>query len=343
MPTVLVVGGNGVLGSIVRRLAVRDAPDWRVLVGSRRSAPSATSRTLDVRSRATIDRALDGVDVVINAVGPFEYDAAPIVGACLEAGCHYFDIAETAPFLDRVAQTARASVAARSVVLPGCSTVPGLVAVLARAWDGRDDVDAVRVSLSLGSRKPVSATLLYSLLRPLGRPGADGARYYRALRRRTPRGESPRYLGRFPAPFEVAGLDLGSRRVSATFEVGMDRRAYSQCLSFVGRISPALPDAALLAVCRAFAPLTSLVTVWGKDLGVLALEALDDAGCVVDEIEIRAYTQGLNIPALPVVWAARAVLSNPERWSGLVGLDDLFSAADVAAQLREEGFEATGI
>ena len=41
---------------------------------------------------AALDAALAGVDLVLNAAGPFLHTAAPLAEACLAAGVHYLDI-----------------------------------------------------------------------------------------------------------------------------------------------------------------------------------------------------------------------------------------------------------
>ena len=52
--------------------------------------------------------------------------------------------------------------------MSGCSTIPGLVQVLAQQWADRDDVTSIRILLSMGSGNPVTPAFLFSLLRPLG-------------------------------------------------------------------------------------------------------------------------------------------------------------------------------
>src|SRR5205807_3186622 len=123
---------------------------------------------------------LAGADAVINAVGPFDYDPRPLVTACLAAGCHYVDIAETPDFIAAVEDAACPFADASPPVhaLSGCSTVPGLVQVLAQQWADHPEVRRLRILLGMGSNNPVSAALLYSLVKPLGTRAPDGTRYF---------------------------------------------------------------------------------------------------------------------------------------------------------------------
>src|SRR5581483_4959505 len=111
-PTVnqlLVLGATGVMGQLIVALARRLLPDVTVLRGWRRARPDLEpdSRAVDLHDPASLRAALAGVAAVINAVGPFDYDPAPLVRTCLQAGCHYVDIAETPAFLDAVETAAR--------------------------------------------------------------------------------------------------------------------------------------------------------------------------------------------------------------------------------------------
>ena len=89
-------------------------------------------------------------------------DPSELVRACVHAGIHYVDLAEAPQFLDAVRRAAEAAGAAERgvLVVPGASTVPGLVQLLAQGWAKRDDVAEVRAWLSLGSRNPVGEGLL---------------------------------------------------------------------------------------------------------------------------------------------------------------------------------------
>ena len=66
-----------------------------------RSAPAITAlaerldlphRALALDDPAALNTALAGVDLVLNAAGPFLHTATPLAEACLSAGVHYLDI-----------------------------------------------------------------------------------------------------------------------------------------------------------------------------------------------------------------------------------------------------------
>lgn len=49
---------------------------------------------LDVNDTLALQAALSGVDIVMNTCGPFFRFGVPILKACIDAGCHYFDICD---------------------------------------------------------------------------------------------------------------------------------------------------------------------------------------------------------------------------------------------------------
>src|SRR3954471_14423263 len=69
-------------------LAARDAATLRD-VAKRNSMPF---RCFGLDDRAAVKRGLEGMDVVINAAGPFAFTAERLAKAALAVGCHYVDI-----------------------------------------------------------------------------------------------------------------------------------------------------------------------------------------------------------------------------------------------------------
>jgi short subunit dehydrogenase-like uncharacterized protein len=94
----MVYGAAGYTGALIARHA-RERGHRPVLAGRGAPAVAALAEQLGLRHRAaTLDdpaalaAALDGVDLVLNAAGPFLHTAAPLARACLAAGVHYLDI-----------------------------------------------------------------------------------------------------------------------------------------------------------------------------------------------------------------------------------------------------------
>jgi short subunit dehydrogenase-like uncharacterized protein len=94
----MIYGAAGYTGALIAQHA-RKRGHQPVLAG--RSAPAVAALAeqlglehleLSLDDPAALSAALDGVDLVLNAAGPFLHTAAPLAEACLRSGVHYLDI-----------------------------------------------------------------------------------------------------------------------------------------------------------------------------------------------------------------------------------------------------------
>jgi short subunit dehydrogenase-like uncharacterized protein len=96
--TWMLYGAAGYTGALIAQPA-RERGHRPVLAGRTALAVAALAERLDLPHRAValddpagLNAALAGVDLVLNAAGPFLHTAAPLAQACLAAGVHYLDI-----------------------------------------------------------------------------------------------------------------------------------------------------------------------------------------------------------------------------------------------------------
>ncbi|WP_169829124.1 saccharopine dehydrogenase family protein [Tsuneonella mangrovi] len=73
----------------------------------------------DLSDHATIVDALDGASVVLNAAGPYLDTAIRMADACIEAGCHYLDLAGEWPVFGQLLAHDEAAREAGVMLLPG--------------------------------------------------------------------------------------------------------------------------------------------------------------------------------------------------------------------------------
>lgn len=330
--SVLLLGARGVVGRRILRLLEQALPDTEIICAGRRPITGATFRECDLRDVASFSTAIEGVRVVINAVGPFDYDPTPLVRACGENGTHWVDLAEIPTFIDHVAQGVEGAPIA---AISGCSTVPALIHVLAPALP-LSDCDEIRAYLSIGTNNPASATLLYSMLRPVGKRKADTGRWYRHSETIAHEGIGKRRYADYPGCVE-SGVQHNDTRVPTSFAFGFDRRLYSVGLQCASYLLPLVPDGLLRLQSRIGSWFAPLAGPFGTKIGILTLRGMRD-GQEVSRIEVRAYRDGLDVPAWPSVWAAEKLLADDVP-TGAVRLSDLISADDAITRLESAGFE----
>jgi uncharacterized protein YbjT (DUF2867 family) len=335
-PAVVVLGATGSLGRAVCAAAERVLPGVRLVRAARRARGPDAVRA-DVRDAESLRAALRGAAVAIAAVGPFDWDPGAAIRACREAGCHWVDLADRPGFL---CAAEAAAGGADVAVVSGASVAPGFVEALAARTASDPDVAALRAWWSIGSRKAVSAALLFALLRPLGRrdagapPRAPGPIVAGAI------GGAPFWFGRHPWP-RGADARLAGRRVPIELHVGMDHRAQAIALRALVPLLGRIPEPALRVASRAVQPATHAIQRLGGARGALAVESIDGAGRVRARVEILARN-GLDLAALPPLWAARALLDPAARARGAVSLAALVPRDPLAAAMRAEDWIVTG-
>ena len=94
----MLYGAAGYTGSLIAQHA-HERGHRPLLAGRSAAGITALAEQLDLPHRvlaledpAALSAALHGVDLVLNAAGPFLHTAAPLAEACLAAGAHYLDI-----------------------------------------------------------------------------------------------------------------------------------------------------------------------------------------------------------------------------------------------------------
>ncbi|MEP6810719.1 MAG: saccharopine dehydrogenase NADP-binding domain-containing protein, partial [Chthoniobacterales bacterium] len=211
--TVTLFGAYGhtarfVIAELLRRgitpiLAGRDSTKLNALA---EKYPDLQRRVASVDDPASLDRALQGAQVVVNCAGPFLDTAAPLIEAALRARIHYVDVAaeQTAVFeiFQRDPGQARDAVI---LVTPALAFYGGLSDLLATAAIGDwESVDTISVAVALDSWLPTLGTRRTGERNPGQRFGfSDGH-----LARADPR---PNREWRFPEPFglqEVGSVPL---------------------------------------------------------------------------------------------------------------------------------------
>jgi short subunit dehydrogenase-like uncharacterized protein len=97
-PTWMIYGATGYTGALIAQHAF-DQGHQPMLGG--RNAPALTAlankldlpyRVLSLDDPTALGAGFTGVDLLLNAAGPFLHTAGPLAAACLDAGVHYLDI-----------------------------------------------------------------------------------------------------------------------------------------------------------------------------------------------------------------------------------------------------------
>jgi short subunit dehydrogenase-like uncharacterized protein len=174
--------------------------------------PDLDLRVASIEDPASLDRALDGAEVVINCAGPFGETAPAVIEAALRARCHYLDVTgEALVTIETFARYADSELDARRVrdadivLVPSMAFYGALGDLLATAalgdWAEADDIS---IAVALDSWKPTRGTRLAGERRAGRRVVFENGR----IEVRTPADQIPTATWEFPLPFgrqEVVG------------------------------------------------------------------------------------------------------------------------------------------
>lgn len=168
--TILVYGATGYSGRLiaaegkVSRMSDADAGDCQMILASRGGAKLREVarlnrmhfRAFDLNDVREVAKHLTGINVVINAAGPFSLTAEVLAKAALNVGCHYVDIngeVDVYRKLDDLGRDARQRniAIASSVGYTAAASdllLDWALTELARRPEGRPELGAVRIAMS---------------------------------------------------------------------------------------------------------------------------------------------------------------------------------------------------
>lgn len=174
----LIIGATGVFGSrLVERLAMEPGFDLVLAARDRtklaalaaRSAPDAVIRPLD-RALLTADD-LAGVDIVIDAAGPFQDSHKRVIEAAIAARVHYVDLADGRDFVTGIGQHDAQAKAAGIAVISGASSIPALShAAIDQLTEGWQRIDTIKMGIFPGNRAPRGLSVVQAILTYAGKP-----------------------------------------------------------------------------------------------------------------------------------------------------------------------------
>jgi short subunit dehydrogenase-like uncharacterized protein len=284
-------------------------------------AVSSAHAGLEIRVASANDpialkRALDGVDAVINAAGPFALTAPAVIGAAIKACVPYLDIAaEPDVVATMIEQHGEGAGHAGVALAPAIGFYGGLGNLLATAaMDDWSQADEISLAYSLSSWVPTSGTRVTIDAAEKRRGGQRLV--FRNHRLELRNDEAPVIEWDFPAP-------IGRQTVTTEFTtadaVTISRHLKTQVISEYMTLAP-LKDLSGPNLSRQQA-----VDDKGRSAQTFLVEAVVRSGTR----ERRAVARGQDIYAVTaplVVQALQCLLAQPQRWRGIVTTGELGDA-----------------
>jgi saccharopine dehydrogenase-like NADP-dependent oxidoreductase len=175
---VAVLGGYGVFGFKVATLLMRDGVDVVIVGRSKAKAQRAASLLgcdfLDVDIFEDFERVIvTGASLVINCAGPFHEESEKtldLARLCIKEGVHWFDLAESADFVERITVLDDDAKTAGVKVLSGVSSVPALSSIVVKHLsEGMHEIEALDHAIVPGNQAPRGLAVMEGILEQMGR------------------------------------------------------------------------------------------------------------------------------------------------------------------------------
>ncbi|HEX6859057.1 MAG TPA: saccharopine dehydrogenase NADP-binding domain-containing protein [Caulobacteraceae bacterium] len=175
MGGVLIYGATGYTGKLVSRRA-KEIGMQPILAGRSADKVRAVAeplgfawRAADINDPAALDRALEGIDVVLHIAGPFSATSRQMADACIRNKAHYLDITGEIAVIEALAARSNEAAAAGVMLMPGVGfdVVPSdclAARVAQRVKDPR------QITLAIGGMEKASRGTLKSSIESVGSP-----------------------------------------------------------------------------------------------------------------------------------------------------------------------------
>ncbi len=360
---ILLIGAAGNFGARLARLLTREAGVALVLAGRKRASLEAIAKEIGGGETAVLDRSkLDaaqlgslGVDLVIDASGPFQTAQTNVIEAAIGAGVHYVDLADCRRFVGSIRDFEDAARQARVAIISGASSTPALsnavLDVMVSDWQWVDSID---ITISPSNRQRRGPAVVAAILSGIGRRfrlfaegGWRDARGWGDLRRVS----LPKVGRRWASLCEVPDNDLlverFAPRASARFFASLELPIMHLSLWLLSGLVRVGAIRSLLPLAKPLGRLADLLQPIGNDMGGMLVEAkgADPGGAAITQRWWLAAKGdiGPNVPVLATLAVARKLrdrtlpLVGAHPCAGLVSLTDF--EGDFASLGIETGWE----
>ncbi len=293
----------------------------------------------DVAQPNSCHAALAGHGLAVNCAGPFQHFDATLLEACLEAECHYVDIADDRRYVAMVRSFHEPFRKRGLAAVYGCSSLPGISGALALPL--RETTMApimrVRVSMFIGNKNPKGRAAVCSFLTGLGKPIAAPQGSLLGFRDREVVSLPPpfgrRAVFNFDSPdYDLFPLLLGADSVSV--QVGFESRLATYTFALIAklRLGPWMERMAGVVEMPG-----RLLSWLGCPGGTVMAELFFRDGSI-RRAALTSSREGQRMAAMPCAFVARSLWDGSHTRAGTSTAFEFLGARSLVNKMIESGF-----
>ncbi len=354
---IVVYGGSGFFG----RLVVEDllnTSDANIVIAGRHPKPISFQpheqrvqyQISDINDYASALSTIEGADIVVCCIGPYQRLTLNLLRACIEKKVHYVDVADDNSFVKQARALAPEIEQAGIIAFIGCSVVPGLSSLLTGyCQEAVSVIEHVKISISPGTKHPRGRGSFACLLSTLGE------------RFLVPRDGSPRLVKGwsepekvdFPIPlkdrwvysvvdipdYDLQPLYFGTRTVE--FKIGSESRLLNHGLTLIRWLKEWLPNRRFGSLIPFFRGTIYVASFFGTSQGGLRVEVIGPKQNGARAVALSVFTdqKGERIPAILPSIAAQMILNREWQKPGVVYLPHWLSRERLNEELQQRGIQ----
>lgn len=317
---IVILGGYGTFGSLISEqlvdsanmfIAGRDPEKGQKYADSIR----ANYVLCNAKDKKSLQKAVSGAFIVINASGPFFPKDYSVPQTCIEENCYYIDLADDREYVKEFYQLDELAEEREIFACTGASTTPAVTSALASELSSQfRDIHSIKIYLSAGNKNKPGISTFESILSYAGTPirvwnqgqwesfiGWDSSEYF----------EFPPPVGkRFVQLCNVPDLELFPKMFEADeviFKAGVELPMFNLGLSVLAQVKRFIPQINLPALAEPLVRISRLFKNFGSSSGGVLVMLEDESGNR-KSFALVTSQNGPRIPTSPSVILARKIL-----------------------------------
>jgi hypothetical protein len=319
---IVVLGGYGTFGSLISEQLVDSA---NVVIAGRdrergqKYADSIRANYVlcNAKDKKSLQKAVSGAYIVINASGPFLPKDYSIPQTCIGENCHYIDLADDREYVREFYQLDELAKERGIFACTGASTTPAVTYALVFELSSQfSHVHSIKIYLSAGNKNKPGISTFESILSYVGMPvqvWTNGKWEHFPGWSLSEIFDFPDPVGkRFVQLCNVPDLELFPKLFEADeviFKAGLELPIFNLGLSVLAQVKKYIPQINLPALAEPLVRISRLFKNFGSfSGGVMAI--LEDRSGNIKSLAFVTSQNGLRIPTSPAVILARNILQD---------------------------------